>query len=297
MRGRRLGDLADHDLARARVAARGRGDQDFLVDAAVVGHHAGDPVVLLEAADQPLGAALQHLDDGAFRTTATVEPGDADQHAIAMQHLTHLHGRQEDIVAATVATQEAEAIRVGQHHAGDQVELLRRRIAAAAVHQQLAVAQHGAQPIAQRLEALGCGQLQIGGEVLGRDRLALLLKVLEDGLAAGDGVFVLAGLALGIGVGDARLRQATARARQNRIRRGLARGRRRQRRRWQVGQPGRRLGGLAARLGRASGRAALGLRSTAATRGGLAWTFAHPCMVHAAQIRSRHPVDSRNHDP
>src|SRR3546814_5818453 len=61
----------------------------------VVGHHEADPGFHLEAADQPVQAPLQHLDDRTL-ATAPVHAGHRRQHAVAVQHLAHLGGRSEE---------------------------------------------------------------------------------------------------------------------------------------------------------------------------------------------------------
>src|SRR5690606_20646623 len=102
-------DLADHQLAVARVQARIGRDLHVALDAAVVGHHVADAHFHREAADQPAHAALEDFHDHAFASPAAVHAGHAAQHAVAVHDLAHLERRQEQIVAhAAFRAQEAE---------------------------------------------------------------------------------------------------------------------------------------------------------------------------------------------
>ena len=79
-------------------------------------------MLMQEAADQLVGAALDDLDDGAFGLAAILAAR-LDQHAVAMQHLEHFARRQEQVRAAVVTQQEAETVAVAQHLAGHEVQL------------------------------------------------------------------------------------------------------------------------------------------------------------------------------
>ena len=61
-------------------------------------------------------------------------------HAVAVQHLVHFARRQEQVVAAVVGNQEAEAVGMALHRAGDEIELGDDAKLALAVDEQLAVA-------------------------------------------------------------------------------------------------------------------------------------------------------------
>jgi hypothetical protein len=63
--------------------------------------------------------------------------------------------------------------------------------AAAAVLHQLAVADHRAEPARQRFGTVRGGQAQACAQFLGRLRPFATLQQGQDGLAAGDGLFVL----------------------------------------------------------------------------------------------------------
>jgi hypothetical protein len=206
----RLHDLGDHQLARPRIGGGVRRDQDVALDAAVVGDHVADAGLHRVAADQAVEAALQHLDDRALAPAAPVDAGDAGQHAVAVHRLAHLERRQEQVVAlagARVGTQEAEAVGVRDHHAGDQVHALGRHEAAAPVLQQLAVADHRAEALGQRVEAVGFGQRQLLRQRIGGHRPVVGGDDLQQHFAAGDGLFVAGCFARGVGVAGRRARR------------------------------------------------------------------------------------------
>src|SRR5690606_30022730 len=146
---RRLHQLAHHQLALAGTGGGIGRDLQVALHAAVVGHDEADAGLGAEAADQALHATLEYAGDAAFAAAAAVDAGDVGQRAVAMHDLAHLVGRQEQVVAATgVGPQEAEALGVGDDHARDQVGVLDRGEAAAAVLHQLAVTDHRAQALA-----------------------------------------------------------------------------------------------------------------------------------------------------
>src|SRR3546814_20500182 len=76
--------------------------------------------------------------------------------------------------------------------------LFRSHVAAAAVLQQLAVADHRPEALGKRVEAVGFGQPQLLGQGVGRLRAVGVHQQLQDRLAAGDGILVAAGLARGV---------------------------------------------------------------------------------------------------
>jgi hypothetical protein len=67
LRGRRIGDLGDDDLAGARAAILARRDQDVLMQTAVVRRDENEAVLLDHAPDQPRRAPFEHFDDRALR--------------------------------------------------------------------------------------------------------------------------------------------------------------------------------------------------------------------------------------
>ena len=198
--------------------------------------------------------------------------------------------------AARLRAQEAEAVLVGDHHAGDQVHALGRRIGAAAVLQQLAIAEHRRQPLFQRVEAIRRGQRQLLRQRIGVHRAVVRGQHLQDHLAAGDGLRVALRLARGVRIafapgarGHRRLggwrpggrfgRPAAARAAEGPHQACIR-------------QPAGRLAGgflravMALRSTRGSGRAGLAGGLAAAAWAALAGGFGHVAMVQRARIRA-----------
>ena len=135
-----LDDLDDDHLARlGAVALVGRDDQ-VLVDAAVLRHRRTRRRV-------PRGAARRLRGWRAAARRRSRLPGARGGRrrvlragAVAVQHLVHLARRQEQVIAARVGNQEAEAVRVALDRPGHEVELGGDAELALAVDQDLAVA-------------------------------------------------------------------------------------------------------------------------------------------------------------
>ena len=162
------------------------------------------PLLQGEAPDQARQAPLQHFDDAAFAAAAAVDAGDAGHYPVAVHDLAHFIGRKEQVVAiARFGPQEAEAVGVGDHHARDQVHLLGRGETATPVLQQLAVANHRAQALAQCIETFRRGQVEAGGKVFGGLWAFGSGQLGQDRFAAGDGVGITLGLARGMRVPEA----------------------------------------------------------------------------------------------
>jgi hypothetical protein len=161
----RLHDLRIPPAVRLRFEARVGRDHDVALDALVVGDDVTDPGFDGETPDQSVEPTLQDFDDRPFATPATIDPGDASKHAIAVHGLAHLERRKEQVVAAAgVRAQEAETIGIGDDDAGDQIHARGRRKSAAAVLQQLSVAQHRTQAFVQGVEAIGLGERELSGK-------------------------------------------------------------------------------------------------------------------------------------
>ena len=83
-----------------------------------------------------------------------------------MQHLVHLARVQEEVVAAVVGHEEAEAVRMALHDADDEVELGDDAQLALAVGEDLAVALHRREPAVERVARDGVTRsvaLDVGG--------------------------------------------------------------------------------------------------------------------------------------
>ena len=180
MLARRLDDLDDNHLARLRVAAAVGRDHQVLVDAAVLRLDEPDAALLVDAADDVAIRALQHVDDLAFRAAAPVEADSFRRHAIAVQHLVHLAGRQEEIVAAGIGNQETEPVRVALDRAGDEVELGDDAKLALAVDEQLAVARERGDAFVKAVLLLAA-QAESRRDLGGREGRARLAEFAQDG--------------------------------------------------------------------------------------------------------------------
>ncbi len=145
MAQRLLRDLRHHDLAVARAALRPGRDQDVLTDAPVVGRDERRRPVDEKMSHDLSVVVLEHLDDGPFATPARVLARHARQHAVAVKCFTHLPRRQEQITAALLRNDEAEAVRMTDDTAVDHVHALRQTVETAAIAQHQPVALHAPQ--------------------------------------------------------------------------------------------------------------------------------------------------------
>jgi hypothetical protein len=152
------------------------------------------------SADDGLVGAGDHFDDGAFAATAAIKTGNPRQCAVAVEHQAHLRRAEEQVVAAVVRDQEAETVAVTADAAADQIELVHRRIGAAAGIDKLTVALHSAQTTTQGFFLLFGGQTQLRQQLFTGSGRTALGQVLQNQLAAGNGVFVFFRLAGGLRV-------------------------------------------------------------------------------------------------
>ncbi|MCY1290883.1 hypothetical protein D9M70_400460 [compost metagenome] len=182
------------------LAALARRDQHFLLDLRIVGDHRADAALLEVAADDDLMGALDHFHQRAFAAAAAVEAGYPCQRAVAVEHQAHLRRAEEQVIAAVVRDEEAEAVAMAGDAAADQVELVHRRVGAAAGIDKLAVALHGAQAAAQCLFRLLAVQAELFYQLRPGGGRAAFGEMRQDQFAAGNGVFVFFRLAGGLGV-------------------------------------------------------------------------------------------------
>ncbi|MNZ70202.1 hypothetical protein D3C78_885290 [compost metagenome] len=197
---RPLLDLHLDELAVLGGALLAGGNQHFLLDLRIVRDHAGDPAFLEEAADQGFMGAFDDLHQRALAATAPIEAGDPRQRAVTVEHQAHLRRAEEKVVAAVVGNEEAEAVAVATDAAADQVELVDRRIGAAAGIDKLAVTLHGPEATTQGLQLFVGGQAELFHQLFPAGRGTALVEALQDQLAAGNGVLVFFRLASGLGV-------------------------------------------------------------------------------------------------
>ncbi len=183
-----------------RALLLSRLDHHVVVEATIVRRHQGHAVVDHHPANQPRRTPLQHFGDRALLAAATVDADHAGQHAVAMHDRAHLLRRQVQILAALVRAQETVAFGIGQHAAGNQVELLRGRITTATTQQQLAIAHHRRETFAQRFQVgLFVDAECVGNACLGQ-QFAAFFEQGENRLAAGDRARITLRLAIGMGI-------------------------------------------------------------------------------------------------
>ena len=198
--GRLIGDLRDHDLALGGTAQAIARDDDVMGEPLVVRHHEADPALLVEAADDAAGVALQGLRHGPLQATAPIATADPDHHPIAMEQSLHVLGVEIEVIAAVVRPHEAEAVLVADHPPDDQVATVDDTEGVLAVTQELAVPHHGAQAALQGDQVILGGEVQGLGQLRELQRGAVGGQGLEDELATRDGVFVFLQLALAMRV-------------------------------------------------------------------------------------------------
>ncbi len=150
----------------ARAAILAGRDQHILIQAAVVRRDHHHAVLHHHTTDQPHCAAFEHLDDRALLASAAIQSDDARQYAITMQNLAHLRRRNVDIVAACIRPQKTEAFGVGDDGARNQAQFLCHAVSAAAVLQQLAIAQHRGEAFAQRVQVARIGETKFPRQAL-----------------------------------------------------------------------------------------------------------------------------------
>jgi len=199
-------DFHRHHLAGLRGAGMLGGDEDVLVDAAVFRDQEADATFKVVAADDEPVDVLQHFDDFGLTPPAPVEAGNANQHAVAVQHPVHLLGRQIEIVATFFRHHETEAVGVPLDAALDEVEFVWQAQLALAVEHQLAVALHRTETALEQV-AFGLGDFQLLGEGVGVDRTARLGQQLEDVFAARQRRFVALDLTLVERIGETDFRK------------------------------------------------------------------------------------------
>ena len=198
--GRILGDLGAHMVAVLGLDAVEVLDQHFLGDAAVFRLDEADPGFAVITADDLGDGALGDLHDARLFLAEAVDAGGADQHPVAVHHFFHLPGRQEQVLAAgLVGDQEAEAVAVALHPAGDQIHARGDAHLAVAVFHQLAVAQHRLEAALQAHLAVFV-HVQEPGQVVLTERLSLVVEDLQDQLAAGNRILVLRRLPVRVGI-------------------------------------------------------------------------------------------------
>jgi len=182
----------------ASVATRGH--QHFLLDLRVVGHYKANAAFFKVATHDGFVSTGDHFDDHAFTTTTAIQPRNTGQRAVTIKHQTHLRRAHEQVVAAVVRDQKAEAIAVATDATENQVELVHRRVSATAGVNQLGITLHRTQATAQGLDLVFCSQTELFHQLFTSSRRATLGQVLKDQFAARDRVFVFFRFTCGLGI-------------------------------------------------------------------------------------------------
>ncbi|MDF2489079.1 MAG: hypothetical protein K0S77_1701 [Pseudomonas sp.] len=199
-RGWPVGDLHLDELADLRTAITPGGHQHFLLDLRVVWRHETDAAFFVVAADHAFVAAGDDLDDDPFAAATAVDAAYPCQGAVAIEHQAHLRRAEEQVFAAVIGNQEAEAIAVARDATEDQVQLVYRGISAAPGIDQLAITLHGAQTPTQGFDLVFGGQAELRHQLLSRGWFTAVGELLQDQLTAGDGVVVFFRFTCGLGI-------------------------------------------------------------------------------------------------
>jgi len=143
-------------------------------------------------------ATLDDLHQRAFAACVAIHPHHSGHHAICVHQRAHLTGREEQIGAAAVGTDESESVTMSDDPPGDEVHAFHQPELPAAIAEYLTVAFHGAQAPLQRLLRGRSTQLVRGGDFGERDRGARVREKLDQGAAFRKVRDVLTGAAGGI---------------------------------------------------------------------------------------------------
>jgi hypothetical protein len=110
-----------------------------------------------------------------------------------MEQHPHLSVRQEQVVAAGVRDQETEAVAVSARRTDDQRQAVDEALFIRAVHEELALARHRAEPLEEGLARRGLLHAEPFRERVECERLARFGELREQVLAARDRVRVARG--------------------------------------------------------------------------------------------------------
>ena len=132
----------DH-LARLGAALRTGRDENILADTLVFRDDKINTVFDEQAPDHALVHMLQNFNHRARGSAAPIDADDTHHHLVAMQHLAHFLGIEEQIVAAAFADDEAIGVGMTLYRAFDQIELVGNANRLFAIAHDLAIALHG----------------------------------------------------------------------------------------------------------------------------------------------------------
>ena len=198
--GRVLDQLGHNILAVLSLAGLTVGNENLVADAGIVRNHQTEALLFIVAPNDLAVAALQNLYHRAFAAAPAVITSQTSQCLVAIEQIAHLAGRQEQIIAAIVRDKEAEAVFFALNAACDQIHMGRQAIDAAAIADDLPVPAHGDQAATQRLLMLVRLQMEHLTELLQACWFTNGFKLFEDEFPAGNGVGVVVGFALGVGI-------------------------------------------------------------------------------------------------
>src|SRR5690606_23955444 len=178
------------EVARLRAPSLAAGDQ-HLGPALAFLEHIIDAALGTEVPDERGLVPLEDIDDAAFPPAGSIG-GDAHGDAIAVPQRSHLPRGQIDVVAAVVRTNEAEAVPVGEHDAGQEIQAASQAELSGPVADELAVPNHRLQPVLERAAMRIGMNAELVRQRLQRQRAAGLLHCRADLVAARDRMLVAA---------------------------------------------------------------------------------------------------------
>ena len=187
-------DLDDREVPVPRRPGGLARDDDALADAPVVRRHESDAAFEREAAGDLPCPVLEHLDDRALGPSTIVATGHATRGAVSMEQHPHFAVREEQVVAAVVGHEEAEAVAMTAHRADDDREPIDQAIFVGAIDEELPFARHCAEPLRQRLALRRLADAELRCEGIEAEWLLRLRQLCEQKLAAWNRFRVALGL-------------------------------------------------------------------------------------------------------
>ena len=96
-------------------------DKNILRDAFVIGDHHSHTAFDEQAPDDELVGPLEHTDDRAFQTTASINTRNPNHRLVTVQQRAHLAGMKEQIIPTGFGYQKTVTVRMGNHATAHQV--------------------------------------------------------------------------------------------------------------------------------------------------------------------------------
>ena len=184
-----FGDFRHDELPVLDLLA-GFGNQDILVDPAIVRCHEADPAFTVVASHNLFVCTFENLNDVAIRSIAFVIAADAYEYTIPVQHTVGFTMGQEYVGVAIVGPDECEAIGMAEDPTGDQLHAFRDAVAIAARVEQFPVAGHRLQTTSETDDPGFFYNLECCRDIAERQRRRCCVEERRDVLAAGNGHFV-----------------------------------------------------------------------------------------------------------